>query len=379
MKKRRNILLALDWYHPKLHRGIAHFAREHNWHLNTEMARMSGHIPCGWNGDGILTQLGAFQVLKKNMNLSQPCVFLNHQTDALRDEISISDDNEKIAQIAADHFLQKGFKFFACYGPSHYVMGERIKAFTQKLSGFDCSFLVTPGKNPDFGVRHQYLLEELPKLNKPVAIFAPTDEWAAEIIEACMDLEINIPEDIAVIGVRNDDLICEALNVPLSSVENNLYEVGYQAAALLERKMNGEELEAKHYSVAPLGVEARQSTEIDLAVHRHEGFAKLMSYMRENFRDSSVDCNKIARENAMSLRQLYNVFTICDKGSPAKYLLELRLQEAATILEHSNTTIETIAGQSGFRSNRTCYQAFKKKYKISPNQYRKQMFQKNRR
>ncbi len=374
MNKRRNILLALTWYHPKIHEGIAAFAREHNWHINSELTRNSAHIPCGWNGDGIICQemFSSNEQAEFFNSLAQPRVVITHDYEKFQDYITVSDHHEAIADLAAAHFLERNFTNFACFCPSSQLVGVRVKRFISQIAkeGHSCKLLEPPASIKLWNKRRNWLIKALKKIPKPVAIFAQNDEFASEVIEACMDGGISIPEEIAVLGVRNDKLICETLNVPLSSVDNNLYGIGYKAAEELEKLLNGEKPEIRHYFIEPAGVQTRQSSDIIALPPGNERLQKALVFIRENFTDPELTSDMIAEAAAMSKRSLYSAFEEKVKLSPHKEIMRLRLEEAKQLLIATELLPEEIAERSGFRSMRNFYDAFKRELKTTPATFR---------
>ncbi len=99
-------------------------------------------------------------------------------------------------------------------------------------------------------------------LPRPIGIFACYDIQAQKVLEVCRELGIAVPEEIAVLGVDNDQLLCELADPPLSSVICNTQRTGFEAAALLDRMMNGEQIDSAPVLVAPLGIQTRHSTDI---------------------------------------------------------------------------------------------------------------------
>lgn len=374
MKKRRNILLCLSWYHPKIHEGISTFAREHDWHLNTELARFSSHIPYGWDGDGIICQ-GQFSSKAQAdffAKLLQPRVLITGKGENFPDNVTISDHHEAISDLAAQHFLQKQFRNFAVFCPTQQLVGVRAERFIKQIrkAGYDCELLVPPASIKLWNRRREWLIKALKKLPKPVAIFAQNDEFAAELIEACMDGELPVPEEVAVLGVRNDKLICETLNVSLSSVDNNLYNVGYKAAEELEKILNGEEPEIRHYFIEPAGVQTRQSSDIIALPPGNKHLQNALIFIRDNFTDPELTCSMVAEASAMSKRSLYNTFEQNIGRSPHKEIMRLRLEEAKRLLTSTDLLPAEIANLSGFCSMRNFYDAFKRELQTTPASFR---------
>jgi len=149
--------------------------------------------------------------------------------------------------MAARYFLDRGYRNFAFFhrwdlGASH----RRRDSFQAELAryGHRCEILSWQkerGKRTDTrDQRHKWLIHHLTALPKPLALLAIRDIEAVEVIEACLSADLSVPEQISILGVDNSETICDCLRVPLSSIDNNLEQVGYEGAALLERLIGGE-------------------------------------------------------------------------------------------------------------------------------------------
>ena len=179
----RNILLALGWYYPEIHRGVARFARDHHWHLTADF---DDPVPKHWKGDGILTLLGARQNIWRDLkHLKVPIVDLAES----RPEIElprVTMDNAEIARMAADYFLNRGYRHFAFV--QRWDLGvsrRRSSCFRERIEtkGFQCNVLSWQRdrkKQSDTREnRHGWLTRRLTELPNPLAVFARDSEAVA--------------------------------------------------------------------------------------------------------------------------------------------------------------------------------------------------------
>src|SRR5262249_38465053 len=134
------------------------------------------------------------------------------------------------------------------------------------------------GNRFDWDEQQQRLIQWISMLPKPVGIMACNDERGHELLEACRRIGANIPEEIAVIGVDNDQAICDLAIPSLSSVDVNAEGVGYEAAALLDRMMNGHKPAMRLIKLAPRGVVTRRST--DLVASEDQEAGRALRYIR---------------------------------------------------------------------------------------------------
>lgn len=370
--QRTNVLLALDWYHPTLHMGVARFARENHWHLNTEMVRSGNILPSGWRGNGVLAGASLIRKIRKAYPwLGANMVQLAHVPGRHPGYHSISDDHVAIAKCSASYLCEKGFRNFVCYCPRREWVGERITSFRHFVEkrGFRCRLLVA--KKPDWIDRHQWLMAELGKLPTGTAIFCQNDEFAAEIIEACMDAGIEVPGRLGVIGVRNDALISEALHTPLTSVDNNLVQVGYQAASLLADVMRGKAGAPRHHLVSPIGVVERASTSLFASELSDAEFHRAMLVIRDQAHEASLDCRDLASRCGVSLRKLYLIFSRSHTRKPSEEITLHRLGLARKLLLSVDLPMEEVVAQSGFGNTRSFYKAFHQYEGVTPARFRK--------
>jgi LacI family transcriptional regulator len=360
MSFQRNILLALRWYHPKIHRGVARYARQAGWHLNAHLARIqTGCV--NWDGDGIVTQhMGNLPVAapmdRLLAELSQPRVELGRH---------VQGKEEEIGQLAAEHFQDMGFSHVASLNLSTdqaNPLPRRLAAFERKAKAFAniSSLQVEDAPWPE---RRDALLAQIRALPKPVAIFALEDDTGAWVIETCRFAGIAVPDEVAVLGVRNDELVCDALAVPLSSVENNLEEQGYRAAAMLDRHLDGEDLPERPFRVSPYGVVVRQSTDI-LAID-HPQVLRAVQFIRQNLSES-LSVKDVVGATGMCQRSLYNAFRAYLGRGIHEQILHERLRLAKARLLAGEDTIECVAQLSGFSDARHLHRIFRQALGTTP-------------
>ncbi len=238
MAKPTNILLALDWYDRRVYRGIVRFATEHGWHISPYFFSDRA-IPRGWQGDGAITCYG--QTLGEFiLSLDMPKVDIS----VLETPVAIPrviTDNAVVGDMAAEHFLERGFRHFAYYDwPDVHVNQLRKQTFFGALAqaGVPPSacreIKQVPGRLlHDWEAHQESLLEQLAGLPRPLAVFTGQDNLGATLIETCVNNDIHVPEEISVLGVDDIEFLCDCLAVPLSSIDTQLDKLGY--AALLHR------------------------------------------------------------------------------------------------------------------------------------------------
>lgn len=369
----RSILIALDWYDERVLRGIYNYAREQNWHISPYLA--SGRfVPNGWPGDGAITCYGP-ETSSYIDYLNMPVVDISH-VEMLRQVPRVHVDNEAISRLAAEHFISRGYKFFAYYSwPDVAVNPMRQKAFVDELMKQGISednIYEIKQSDPkllgDWASHHKDIIDQVNQLPRPVAVFTGQDNLGASLIEMCVRSGIHVPEEIAVLGVDNTELLCEGSPVPLSSVRTRLTEVGYQAARqldlLMSRKITNK---AKPIKVSPHGIVGRQSTDV-LAIE-HPAVATAVRYIKEHYGEP-ITIEDIIEFTGLSKRGLEKAFEKHLGRTPASELRRIRLDEVKRLLTETKDKIDSIALDCGYSNSSNLSCAFRRDTSMSPRSYR---------
>ncbi len=184
-------------------------------------------------------------------------------------------DDEAIAALAFDRLAERGFRNFAFVGfrSEPWALGgrnwseRRRYVFAAKARAIRCDtqvfeFTAEQLKENSWEEREGHLAEWLQALPKPCGILVCNDQFGLDVLEACRRANVHVPDEVAVLGVDNDEPLCDVCTPPLSSVSPGHVGVGYQAAALLDTIMHGGKLRSKTKRVPPGGVVTRQSSEV---------------------------------------------------------------------------------------------------------------------
>ncbi|MCX6924637.1 MAG: XylR family transcriptional regulator, partial [Verrucomicrobia bacterium] len=230
-------------------RGISKYARIHGpWMFLTKQESYHGgsDFPVLKKGviDGAIIREPRQRELKKFIDLGIPLIVSNHWTPNPPCS-HITSDCETIGQMGATHFLNCGFRRFAFCSPGELFWSKRrCQSFVEAVAkaGFGTHVYKPPARKDDrVWHREQRILADwLASLPKPLGLMACTDDRAFELVEACEVAGIKVPEEVAILGVDDDDLVCEMATVPISSVALDLEQAGYEAARLLHRLMKGQ-------------------------------------------------------------------------------------------------------------------------------------------
>jgi LacI family transcriptional regulator len=196
---------------------------------------------------------------------------------------------------------------------------------------------------------------------------AAYDYRGQQVLDACLRLAIAVPDEVAVIGVDNDELLCELSHPPMSSVIPNTHRTGYEAADLLDRMMNGHRAPSETYLIAPLGITTRQSTDV-LAIE-DRNVARAVAYIR------SHACKRIAVDDVLravpqARRLLERRFKKLLGRTPHEEILRVQLDRVKALLAQTDLPLSEIAERCGFTHVEYLSVVFRKKAGLPPSQYR---------
>jgi LacI family transcriptional regulator len=274
MRKPRHVALILSTnfsYHRKMIRGVAAYARKAgNWSLYIEEPPDRFPNLRSWRGQGVITAFAERRYVEAIGRLHIPVVGVEGGYGWYDPDSNIpyfATDDEAVARLAADHLIGQGFARLAyCGVPRNRfnVWSERrARAFQRRAheAGLPCSLYTGRHRSSrNWSELQRGLAQWLRSLKKPLGLMAANDARARLVLEACRAIGVRVPEDVAVIGVDNDELICELTEPPLTSIEQGAWSIGYQAAALLDRLMSGKRAAQIENYVAPATVACRRST-----------------------------------------------------------------------------------------------------------------------
>jgi len=374
--RQRHVLLVLGWYDLRLHQGIAKYAQEQGWHLSANLAR-ERVIPWGWRGDGVLAWLGAGDDLVEFVeSVRKPTVDFSWRRPHLP-FARVLQDHAHAARLAAEHFLARGFKHYLFYSDTdNWSYEERGRGFVAALqaAGHSCTWIrwhesgVPHGQREEWSKRRAWLAAQMRQAPKPLAVFAANDQLGVDVLEACNQSGLSVPEQVAILGAENYLLAVDAMRTPLSSVDTNLEEQGYEGAALLDRLMRGGRSPAEPLRVPAARVITRRSSDI-LAV-THPSVARGLRFIWEHFREE-IGIDDVARAAAFSRRGLHQAFLEHLNRTPGAELRTRRLEHAKKLLAETDEKVEIIAKLSGYRSANSFCVGFKKSELVSPVAYRR--------
>ena len=371
----RRVLMALGYYDPQLHRGITRYAREAGWVLDTSMAHY-GVLPEHWRGDGVITIL-----LSKRGDITR---FINRQrvpvvalyADAPHVQVPrVILDDVRIGQLAAEHFLERGFTDLGFYRFTGYqAVQDREEGFRRAVQQAGRNFHLIDWHGAARQGRRwnwfDWLERELPKLPLPIAIMAQSDHRATYLLSACEAAGLAVPEQVALIGVDNDEQACELASVPLSSVDCDRESMAYEGARLLDRLISGGRPPGRPIKIAPRGVVVRHSSDIYAVVD--PAAARALQFIREHFREP-MGVEEVIRASRTSRCGLYRAFHKYVGRSVGEEIDRQRIEHAKKLLRETCHKLHAIARLSGFSGAEHFTRTFRRVTGDPPSAYRRQL------
>ena len=363
-------------------RGVARYvnARRH-WSVYVQVRGSEDGAPpwlSGWTGDGILARVEDRALERAIVRTGKPAVDLRGVLDL--DMPLLETNDRSVARLAFEHLAERGFRAFAYCGYAGANYSERrLRYFPEfvRAAGHVCHVYQSPrGRGPaGLSVQEQQavlfeqeLLDWLKQLPRPVGVMACNDTRGQQVLNACRELRIPVPEEVAVVGVDNDELLCDLSDPPLSSVAPDVERIGYQAAELLDRLMDGEPAPPGKIFVEPQGVIARQSTDV-LAIDDPE-VAAAVRYIREHACDG-IDVNDVVTHVAVSRRSLERRFRRSLERSPNAEIVRVQVRRVQELLVGTDLPLAAVARLAGFRHAEYMSAVFRQHVGQAPRTFRK--------
>lgn len=331
-----------------------------------------------WGADAIIAQFSDIDLSVLNQ-LNIPIIVQNYK-ERSSGISNLTGDYFGTGVIAANFFLHKGYKSFAYYGLTDTVWGrERGEGFKKIVSnkGYEVyefnNRKRVPSEKWSFDV--EQVSRWLLSLPKPIALFACDDYYALQITEVCKMYDISIPEEIAVLGVDNDKLLCNISDPQLSSIELDIENGGYEAGKLLHQFIEKKIIAPVDIIIKPVRIVPRASTERFAVSDRY--IEQLLEYIDNNYQNPlSVD--ELTQIIPFSRRVLEKKFKRETGTSVYQYLLDLRIEKFADLLITTDLPLIEAAARSGFTDYKNISRIFTKAKEMTPLQYRKRFTPKNK-
>ena len=409
----RNVLLLIETtngYSRGLLEGVLQYVRDMgHWMVclaETERGRQASELE-KWSGDGIIARIETQEIAAALKKFDLPIVDLS-ATQYLKGVPWTSTDDKLIAEMGFQHFAERGFHHFAFVGDHEFVWSNnRCQSFKKLVKQTDAEFF-------EFQSTHRFsrkfswernrarLCDWLVDLPRPIAIMASYDYLARAVLSACRELEILVPQEMAVLGVDDDCLICELTQPPLSSIIQDTCGVGYQAAVVLDDLINRRNCcdkpassrpiresredvdtvggcpqassQGKQLLIKPVGVAVRESTDI-VAVDDPE-IAAAVHEIRRNA-GKKLQVGDLLGNTTVSRRAFEYRFRQAVGRTPHEEIKQAQLRLIKNLLVETSLPVDMIAKRVGFKHGEYMASVFRQATGQTPTQYRKNQQEEN--
>jgi LacI family transcriptional regulator len=358
-------------------KGIADYSNQFGpWQFYRQVPPISGgeqlsveHIR-HWEPDAMIIRESPYS--EQFMDLGIPTIY--SPATAYRPGVpNIYVDDHAVGRMAARHLYECGLRRFAYCGLDDLFFWSktRCEAFTETIEGYGLTverYHRPHGHEPlnwnrDFSLLREWLAD----LPTPIGLMVCNDDFSLFVLEACKVAQRRVPEDIAIIGVGNDEAVCELTTTPLSSIELNTIRGGYDCAAHLAEILDTG-TEPQDTIIPPIHVVQRRST--DVVAASDPQVAEAIAFIRSSV-NSPISVDDVVASVAISRRSLYNRFRTETGQSIYEYVRRVRLELFTKMLLDTNLNISEIAYSMGYDSDTNVSRFFRQVKGMTPLAYRK--------
>jgi LacI family transcriptional regulator len=358
-------------YARELLHGVRSWVREHGpWSIRLTEQGRGADVPAWlrqWDGDGVIARVEHVGIARTLQATGLPVIDVSAALPRLMFP-RVATDAEGAARLAAQHLAERGLKRFGyCgYRGAHWSRrrGEAFAAAVRQAGGICGQFAPRAGPVDEEIAAIAQWLGELPK---PVGVLAAIDPRGQQVLAACRLGGFEVPDEVAVVGVHNDELLCDLCDPPLSSVIPNAPRAGYVAAGLLAKAMAGKRLAVTLHEIEPLGVASRQST--DVAAVADLKIAGVVRYMRQQAA-AGANVGDVLRAVPMARTALERRFKAVLGTTPHAHLRKLRMERVRELLVSTSLPVGEIAAATGFENPEYLSAMFRRECGESPREFR---------
>lgn len=325
-----------------------------------------------WEADAIIAQFDVddqVNVFKENGIVALAQVLKSRFSEIP----NITSDYRQAGELAANFFLQKGFRNFAFYGNKNLVWSEgRCRGFRNCINekGYGKNFYEYKNQEIDnlWFYESGPLAEWLLSLPKRTALMACDDNQGNKIMEVCRLIGIKVPEEISVIGVDDDETICNLSDPPLSSIRMDVEKGGYEAAELIDKMLHNHDFSFTDVCIKPIKIVNRLSTDIYSTDDPYVLTA--LKYISQHL-IAGISVTDVVKQVPLSRRLLEIRFKQVTNQPIYQYIFNLRMERFAQLLLESDASIGEIALSVGLTDYKNLARQFKVQMKCLPSEYRK--------
>jgi LacI family transcriptional regulator len=357
-------------------RGIARYLRAHGpWSIYHEPRALEESVPpwlLEWQGDGIIARIQNRPIADAVVASGLPVVDVLGLVPGLSVPL-VHVDDRAVAQLGAEHLLERGYRHFGfCAVEGANWSDARQAGFEANVreAGFDCSICRLPPDTrglTNWEAQQDLLTDWVRSLTKPVGVMVCNDPRGQLVLEAARRAGAAVPEQVAVIGVDNDEPLCEISYPPLSSIRPDHDRVGYEGAALLDRMLRGEAAPEAPVYIPPAGLVTRLSTDVLAIDDPH--VATAVRFIRE-FACDGIGIEDVVAHVPLSRSTLQRRFRKALGHTVHDEILRVRLRRVHELLVDSELPLESVADKAGFAHRQYLGEIFKARTGYTLAQYR---------
>lgn len=357
--------------------GLRSWMREHEaWSIRLSEQGRGADVPpwlAGWTGHGILARVENEAIAAALQATGLPVVDVSAALPAAVFPRVVT-DSDAVTRLAAEHLLERGFRHFAyCGEPRFHWSTRRAEFFSRHLAraGFGCDvYAPAPTGRRRAATEGEVagIARWLKARPKPVGVLACYDIRGQQVLEACRLAGLRVPDEVAVMGVHNDDVLCDLCDPPLTSVIPNARRAGYVAAGLLDRMMRGRRVPVEVHAIEPIGVAARQSTDVVAVADAKVSAA--VRFIREHATEN-IGVNDVLRAVPMARTLLERRFKQHLGCTPHEHIARTRLERVRALLATTELSVAEIAERTGFEHTEYLSVAFRRATGTTPRDYRR--------
>jgi LacI family transcriptional regulator len=358
--------------------GIQAYAMETRaWSIRSALPERSSLRPLrDWNPHGIIADMVDETFARSLLKMGKPVVDITCALSELKVPI-VDVDHHAVGSLAAEYFLGLGYRSFGFFGSDcvwyarlrEAGFQERLQKAGVTLSSCHLDYLPRLSPRVSWTRVNRQTRQWLKRLARPVAVLASNDVPAHDLADACQQLGLHVPDDVAILGVGNDELECQLAFPPLSSIAIPGDRIGYEAARVLNRQILGEPRPAKPLLLPPVRVVIRQSTSA-LAVD-DPAVAAAVRYIR-NHLGEPIRVATLVNTLGVHRRELERKFRAVLGRSVLEEIHRARIEHAKQLLVGSDMSMSHIARRCGFSTAQRLAIVFRQTAGLVPSSYRRQ-------
>lgn len=362
-------------------RGVLRYERLHGpWGLHVMPGDLDQRLPMlsRWGATGIIARISSPKIAQEILDSNLPTIAVDLGEEQLRPDNPLSQlselyvDSYAVGRMAAEHLLERRLPYYAYVREIQNVLWSqrRERGYCERVAeaGLSCAIYTQPPRRlRDWGYEQRRLGDWLRALPKPVGLMAAMDVRGRQVLEVCLESGIHVPDEIAVLGVDNDELLCELSEPPMSSVALDPEQGGYRAAALLDALMSGRLRKSQRILIPPTHVVVRKSTDV-LAV-ADTTVVRAARFIRDNIAQPINVCDVVKHSNVS--RRLLEIRFRREMGhSLHAEITRLRLERVKAMLQDTTWNLRQIAQASGFGNESYLIKVFRRELGITPSEFR---------